>query len=88
MDGTQNLLKGIVRNEFLEDDLVKVLGLAGYDLTQEQLDVIYAGKKKKTNISKHKTVGFYYDQETIDLVREKDRFIIDKYQYSPPPLET
>lgn len=39
----------------------------------------------KTNTSRRKlTTADYYDRETIDLVRNRDRLLIEKFGYQPP----
>ncbi|KAF0248410.1 MAG: hypothetical protein FD167_2187 [bacterium] len=85
-DSQNNVLDSIIRMEALEDDLVLALTNAGYPLTEEQKDKIHSGKNVKQNASKHQNALFYYDQETIDLVAERERFIIKKYGYQLPSL--
>ena len=78
----------IIMNESLENDLIIGLEKAGINLTTQQKDFINNAKKNKTNMSKRKETSFYYDQESINLVKQKERFIIDKHQYCPPTLQT
>lgn len=74
----------IIRNEFLENDLIVGLERAGVQLTAQQKMFLNYGKKNKTNTSKRQETAFYYDQSSIDLVREKEIFLIEKHNYTPP----
>lgn len=86
-DRDNNLLDGVIRNESLESDLVRVLREAGYRLGAEQLDRIESGARQKRNASGHRPAAFYYDAETIRLVQQHEQLIIGKYAYRPPELE-
>jgi len=83
-DSKNNISSGMVRNEALEDDLIDVLQKAGLTLSDE--NIAFIKNQTKTNTSKRNSTSFYYDQETIDLVTHKEKFIIDKYKYKPPLL--
>ncbi len=81
-DKENNILDFVIRNESLERDLIEALRCAGYGLTDEQVDGIHAAEK--TNISSREDVGYYYDEETVEMVMRMERFIIEKYGYVPP----
>ncbi|HAJ91408.1 MAG TPA: hypothetical protein DCO71_02085 [Gammaproteobacteria bacterium] len=83
-DREHNILDDIIRTESLHDDLLRVIGVAGYVLDAEQIEGIRNAGKTKTS-TRH-SVGKYYDNETLDLVMEKERFLIEKYDYRPPAL--
>jgi len=74
------VVQRFIRNECVEDDLLDVF---------ESLDIEpnkdYFGGRR-TNASSRKGVDFYYDEETIDLVALKDRFIIEKFSYEQPVI--
>ncbi len=82
-DAENNLLDAVIRNESLEDDLIHALSVAGCTLSVEQENRIRSSGR--TNTSKHKNVGSYYDRETADLVARKEMFMIQKYRYAAPP---
>ena len=82
-DDEQNLLTDVIRNEQLESDLVAALRRAGYTLEQDQLAGL--GEMPRTNVSEHGPVGRYYDASTAELVRERDRLIVEKYGYAFTP---
>ena len=77
-----NILDETIQVENLESDLISVLQKANYQLSPEQYNSII--QSPKTNKSKHLDTSDYYDAETIDLIAEKEKLIIDKYSYSPP----
>lgn len=83
-DNCNNLLNFTIKTEFLESDLINSLKLAGYHIDDTVIKQINNSSQKKINISKHEKASFYYDDETIKLVEEKERFIIEKYGYTSP----
>ena len=83
-DKTHNLLTFIIRNESLEDDLVTILTKAGYNLDENKLKFIYENAKSKTFSSVHYDSNYYYDNETMNIIAEREKFIIEKYDYKPP----
>lgn len=81
----------IVRNECLERDLVQALEAAGVTLEPHHRSLIEQGKENRTNTSTRRSAGYYYDNETIDLVHQHERLIVDLFGYEPPripPQET
>ncbi len=76
----------MVRTENLAGDLEAALLAIGVELTTEQVRTIHdAPARNRTN--RKLAQADYYDEETIQLVAERDKFIIDEYGYSyPPPL--
>ena len=85
-DRASNITRGMVRTEALEEDFVRVLRLAGYVLSEQQLQVIRNREAGKTNVSERKLAGFYFDEDTLALVAERDRYLIEKYGYEAPAL--
>ncbi len=82
-DRRQNLIRHFIRNENLAGDLIRVLGLCGYQLDAQQLELIRA--PVRTNAStRNRDYVSYYDVRTVQLVLEKERFIVEKHGYSPP----
>ena len=82
VDAENSVLDHVIKTETLEDDLIQVLGACGYDLDDQQRHrILSAGK---TNTSIHLPMADYYDAETIDLVGDRERFIIEKYGYTSP----
>ena len=84
-DEKNNLLDYCIRMESLEEDLINALKLSGYTSLELQ-DRIIKSREKRRNTSRHKEAGYYYDKETIQLVAEKERFIIEKYGYVAPKI--
>jgi hypothetical protein len=82
----ETFLNYIIRNEQLEPELILGLKKAGLDLTDDQTNKIYAGKTNKTNTSNRESAGYYYDQESIDLVADRESLIVAMHDYEPPQL--
>ena len=55
-------------------DLVKI------KISQDEKDKIL--KIDKSSKSYKKNLDYYYDQDKINLVQEKEKFLIDKYNYN------
>lgn len=83
-DKTHNLLDGIIRTESLEDDFIRVVQRAGHKLSKATIKAIKDSSKVKTNPSQHRSTSYYFDEETRNLVSQKEEFIIEKYGYKPP----
>ncbi|MBV9790166.1 MAG: hypothetical protein JOZ51_18400, partial [Chloroflexi bacterium] len=84
-DREQNMLTGTIRNEQLEDDFIKVLTQCGVQLSDEQIATIRGSKKTNTS-SRKRSVEYYYDRDTLELIKHRDQFIIEKYGYATPSL--
>ena len=85
-DEQNNILDATIKIESLEDDLVRAIQKAGYDVDDKILNIIEEGKFKRINKSKRYNTGFYYNDETIALVESKEKFLIDKYSYTKPVI--
>ena len=82
-DKENNVIKLMIRNEELLDDFFKLFNLIGIDLTEELKMEIR--KIKKTNVSlRSLTTADYYDDETKELVANREKLIINKYNYKFP----
>lgn len=86
LDRENDMLDCIIRTEHLESDLIQALQQAGYNLSKNQQESIY--QAKRSNTSNHLETGYYFDQETLDLIAAKEKFIIDRFNYQPPKLVT
>ncbi len=84
-DRRQNLVKHFIRNESLEDDLIRILGSCGYPLDARQLELIRTPVRTNASTRSRDHVR-YYDAQTAQLVMDRERFIVDKHGYSPPPV--
>lgn len=73
-----------IRQESLEDDLCRVLERIT-PLTPEQRTIIVGAKKTNTS-NRRRSVVDYYDRESVRIVYERDRLLIEKYGYSPPAI--
>jgi len=83
-DKKNNLLDFTIRVESLEDDFIKMLEKFGYNIDEKTKNLILNGGR--TNASERLKASYYYDEETIELVAEKEKLIIEKYNYNPPPV--
>jgi hypothetical protein len=82
----KKFLNHIIRNEHLETDLILSLENGGIELTEEQRTWICAGKTHKTNTSARQGVEYYYDQDSIELVKDRESLIIEMHDYKPPQI--
>ena len=74
-----------IQSERLEDDFLKALAASGVVLTEALIASVRAARKR--NVSERPLpTNAYYDEKTIRLVAERERFIIEKFGYHPPEL--
>ena len=75
-----NLLNCTIRMENLEFDFLQALEKSGHKTTAADRD--YVLNQKKVNTSNRPfDKDYYFDQQSIDLIAEKDSFLISKYEY-------
>lgn len=74
-----------IRMENLEDDFVSILKSCGIHITESQKQLIYSEKKTNTS-SPRKGMAFYYNDETVKLIQDKESLIIDKFSYAAPEI--
>jgi hypothetical protein len=74
----------MIRIEELESEVRRVLARAGYDLSAEQEAELVRQCHTKTNVSPHLSDREYYDDEALELVAQREQFLIGKYGYKPP----
>lgn len=67
-----------IRTESLERDVAGLLTELGVEVQESDL------QQRKTNVSKRRDFAFYYDAETVELVRNQEQFIIGHFNYDAP----
>ena len=73
-----------IRQESLEDDFCEAVEKIR-PLTQVEKQAIYG--EKKINTSKRSlSISEYYDKESIELIRGRDRLLVDRFEYLPPQV--
>jgi len=70
------------RVECLEQDLIAGLERSGLPLDDRQTNLLLG--MQRVNTSEHGNSTSYYDEELIELVRKRDRLIIEKFGYEYP----
>jgi hypothetical protein len=81
-----NIIQHMLRLEKLTDGILELLGSAGIKIDRETHEKIM--EMNRTNpSSRERNSAFYYDQQTADLVQERDALIVEKYGYRTP-MET
>jgi len=81
-DKKYNLLNYTIKNENLENNFIEFLSLANVKINEKEKEKEKIYNLKRTTASSNKrTLNDYYDQECLDLVLEKEKLIIDKYDY-------
>lgn len=83
-DLQNNVLDDIIYNENLEQDLRRILAYVGIVIPAEQMEQFTSSKEITNSSSRKRELSFYYDDKTIELVREKEKLIVDKYNYEFP----
>lgn len=78
------ILDRMIRTEAIPADLAEVMKMIGHVNVTE---TVLAGEGR-TNASKRDAFEMYYDTETLMLVAERDRLVIETFGYTPPQLST
>ncbi|QJR81971.1 hypothetical protein CA267_015030 [Alteromonas pelagimontana] len=77
----QGFVDQFIRQENLEEDFLLGMEKAAVHLSDEQKSDIWRAKNNKTNTSSRKATSYYYDEETANLVLEREKFLIDFFNY-------
>lgn len=74
------LLDFVIFTENLVDETIDVLVKLGYNAHKDQI------KREKVveNKSKHLRVSEYYNDESLEMVAQKEKLIVEKYGYTGP----
>lgn len=84
-DRTHCYIDSFIHQETLEDHLCTILQDLG-SLEESERDLIYS--MQKTNTSRRPLkITDYYDQASIELVRERDALLIHKFSYQAPDIQ-
>lgn len=79
-DRKNNFIDFIIKQEGLNEGIERLI--KKYDLLTGDFDEFFEKNNKKTNTSKRDSYyRKYYDEETKNLVKSRDKLIIDKYGY-------
>jgi hypothetical protein len=79
-DAKNNLLDYCINTETFDHDMRVVLKRLG--VNDDEIERVFEKVQGKTNATVRKKYTDYYDDESIKLVREWERFLIDKYKFS------
>ena len=77
-------VKHIIRNETLAEDLIRTIEDCGEPLSDEQKVQIREAPRTNTSPRKYGK-SHYYDEASIALVAEREKLIIDKFDYTWKP---
>ena len=72
-DKNYNFINKFVKVENLKYDLEVLIKELGIDKTKE-IEIVNPSKRKKD-------LDYYYDDETLEIVKKQDKFIFDKFNY-------
>lgn len=70
----------VLRVENLEHDFIAALRSMDVPIT-EQMNASIVNKEKTNTSKRAHPYNFYYDDETIELVRNKEQFLIERFGY-------
>lgn len=80
-DAKENFMDIVIRNEAIHKELME--NATRFGSNQEELEVILEQFTKRSNTSERENdFRKYYTRDSIELVSEKEKFVIDKYSYS------
>jgi hypothetical protein len=83
LDQKYNIIDFTIQMENLENDFAQVMVNIGHQIGDDGQEYLY--KPGKTNASQRShSLEYYYDQESIELIQEREKLIISKYGYQFP----
>lgn len=85
LDQERCWVKHFIQSERLEDDFIRAMTACGVALSEEQLNEIRTSRKRNVSERPLPTEA-YYDAATLQLVADRERFIIEKFGYRAPSL--
>jgi hypothetical protein len=83
-DARENACRYVMRIDRLGDEIVAALDTVGVALDDAQRASIREAASVRSNTSRHLATAEYYDEATLALVAERERFLIDKHGFMPP----
>ena len=79
-DRKYNILNYVIKNENLENDFFNFLSTINIKVKDEvKSKIINSDKSSKSQ--KINDLNYYYDTKSTELVMNKEKFIIEKYNY-------
>lgn len=79
-DKNKNLLNFTIKNESLEDDFFNFLKDIKINVDEKKIQDTKKLDKSSKSLKKN-NLNYYYDKECRELVQNKEKLIIDKYNY-------
>lgn len=79
-------IDSFIRNENLEADLIAALEAADIRLTDDDRTKILSAGKTNTSSRRQKMLDFY-DADTDELIRQRERLIVERFGYTAPSAE-
>lgn len=77
IDKDYNVVDKMIYQENLNEELLQFLKSKNYPINQDILQL----STERTNQSIHKNYKYYHDQETISWINDKEKYLIEKYNY-------
>lgn len=76
----QCIVDYFIHQENLIEELIEAIIQTGHQLSHRQLSEIRS--EKRINASQHEKTEKYYDEETYNIILEKEKFLIEEHGYS------
>lgn len=83
-DNTYNVLNYMIRNESLEENFISVLENFNIKIDDNEKKSISNLKRTKYGAWRNIRIEKFFDEECFELVKKKEKLIIDKYGYKLP----
>jgi hypothetical protein len=78
----ERLVSFVIQNERLETDVLAALAATGYTIPADMEQALHAARK--TNTSSRLPAAHYYDEESIELIAQRESLVIKEHGYTPP----
>ena len=85
-DEEQNVCTDIIRADRIAAELPGVLTRAGYELDDRRRAVLteHTTASARRNTSNHRPWREYYDADAAELVRVRERLVVERFDFDPP----
>jgi hypothetical protein len=84
-ESSQCYINHFIRNEHLEIDIISVLESCGIVLSEQEKEMIFSSGRSNVSQGKQKA-EYYYDKDTVKLVADREKLIIEKFGYTQPNI--
>ena len=85
IESEQNIVNFFIMNESLEENIIQALTQMGVEVSKEKQHELYTSPRTRES-ARERDLSYYYDQSSIDMVAQREKFVVNKFSYEKPVL--